>query len=344
MSSRRTARTRKHTGFTLIELLVVVAIIALLISILLPSLGRARAQARTSECLANVYQITKAMLLYADDWDETPPFTSTGHHYDGHNETPDPNEIWLYNFTGELADPSPEDAIRAVAYGRQEDWDRPDIIKTGTLFTYARFEKVYRCPEFARISDPMKSHNAFNYTRAIWGRYYLLPIETGWTEDWGDVQGHIMKPSQVYNAAALPMMLGEQWDRYVACQPNGLDGTNGECYNCNDYLFAQHNNMAIAHGSPVRSTYHDLDDHSPFQTFLWKRAGVGYYDGHAELLRDPWPCFELADNRRRGSWRTMGLQARQLDEMMALQEYIIGLAYAQRGIPRDRWGTIDIKW
>jgi len=340
MSSQRTARTRKETGFTLIELLVVVAIIALLISILLPSLGRARAQARTTECLANMYQITKAMLMYADDWDETPPFTSTGHNYSGHDETPDPNETWLYNFMGE---PDPRAAIKHLAYNRQEDWVDPDAVKTGTLFTYSRFEKLYRCPDFVRISDPAKSHNAFNYTRAIWARYYLLPIETGWEEDWGSVEGPIMKVSQVYNPADLPMMLGEQWDRYVACQPESLDGTNGQCYNGNDYLFAEHNNMAIAHGSPVRSNYHDLDDHDPFQTLLWKRAGVGYYDGHAQLLRDPWPCFELGNNKRRGSWRTMSLQARSWDEMMALQEYIKMLIYAQRGVPSDRYDT-HIQW
>lgn len=54
-------------GFTLIELLVVTAIIALLIGLLLPSLGRARESARASVCLSNLRQMFLACRLYADE-------------------------------------------------------------------------------------------------------------------------------------------------------------------------------------------------------------------------------------------------------------------------------------
>ncbi len=54
-------------AFTLIELLVVVAIIALLVSILLPSLGRAREGARSTLCLANLKQISGGTLMYVTD-------------------------------------------------------------------------------------------------------------------------------------------------------------------------------------------------------------------------------------------------------------------------------------
>ncbi len=57
-------------GFTIVELLVVVSIIALLIGILLPAIGKARDKARTATSLSNLRQLAIAHNAYAGDWED----------------------------------------------------------------------------------------------------------------------------------------------------------------------------------------------------------------------------------------------------------------------------------
>ena len=72
-TTTRRIQRRSRRAFTLIELLVVIAIIALLIGILLPTLGAARLSARVAACLSNLHQQGVGLSAYFVDFGEVMP-------------------------------------------------------------------------------------------------------------------------------------------------------------------------------------------------------------------------------------------------------------------------------
>ena len=84
---KRLIRASAHRGFTLVELLVVIGIIALLISILLPVLNKAREQAKAITCASNEKQILLAFTMYVSgNKGATPIFPGIGESF------PPPND------------------------------------------------------------------------------------------------------------------------------------------------------------------------------------------------------------------------------------------------------------
>jgi prepilin-type N-terminal cleavage/methylation domain-containing protein/prepilin-type processing-associated H-X9-DG protein len=78
-------------AFTLIELLVVIAVIAILAAILFPVFAQARERARMSACVSNMRQIGTALMIYAQDYDETFPYAF----FRGNTQVgADPSYVW----------------------------------------------------------------------------------------------------------------------------------------------------------------------------------------------------------------------------------------------------------
>src|SRR5687767_10444063 len=87
------ALSRAVSGFTLVELLVVIGIIAILIAILVPVLGRAREASRRTQCLSNLRELGTALVMYANNYKDQIPIG----YWDGMKQT---NYLVNYNEGG----------------------------------------------------------------------------------------------------------------------------------------------------------------------------------------------------------------------------------------------------
>lgn len=147
----------RSAGFTLVELLVVMAIVALLIGILLPSLGRAREAARTVKCLSQLRTLGQFTAMYADSNRDAMPRSQ-------HSAFANLAAPWGYAF---------------FEYVEGERYTQGDG-RWGALFN-----GLYRCPSDRRTDRWSYGYNVYYELTAeetlgrTWRRFSQIPRPSG---------------------------------------------------------------------------------------------------------------------------------------------------------------------
>ncbi len=334
-------------SFTLIELLVVVAIIALLIAILLPSLNRARGQARTTLCASRISQLGKAMLIYADDFNETLPFLGRG--WENADDPGQDPRVWPafpgatttvldWKYYEDWLMPNMPDYWTLA----QVDWPDYATVRKGSLFSYTRFEALYRCPEFERVADARKSQDAFNYTRTMLGRKWYhhndpecKPGSPWYFGNWAGCAGPVMRVGQAYAPSRLHLVFGERWDRHCAAGPEGfsppascgqglLEGQIYGSWMASDPMLNIIGNEIGQYHDPAVSPLPAFDRLRDLLPKIRQENAV-FFDGHVALEVDPLPDRNADPNWGLGS---------AVELLVDFIEWTKGQIFSQRG-PTD---------
>jgi prepilin-type processing-associated H-X9-DG protein/prepilin-type N-terminal cleavage/methylation domain-containing protein len=256
---------RRAAAFTLIEVLVVVAIIALLVSLLLPSLRAAREQARTAVCLANERRLGHAVEFYVHSFGVYPPVRL--------------KKIYSYATGGW------EDFYLKI---RNSPWRRKaprwhwfmnygvgPVINPGKYATEAEFNAAldadndfFMCPSLRGESERDVRNGAYGYNWQYIGNS-LVTIGTAYSR-WPVNSSHIKVVSRTVLMA----------DSRGGALPHGL-----HAYTLDPPRLATEHGCTRFGAQRVFDTGQSPYYHVPVEMRHDKRGNVLFADGHAEGMR-----------------------------------------------------------
>ena len=191
-----------------------------------------------------------------------------------------------------------------------EDFARQRLHE-GSLYRYARFEQIYRCPEFERKPPLPGAQRLFNYTRTWLGRKLCLgilgdsneytgqPLPADRIDGPGIAAGKIVRLSQAYAPAAFWMLLDERTEKHCGADPPGFNPPLHP-----SGLIALLTGMPMC-ADPVHTIVGDemgqfhgvkgrvVETAASQQIPLVLQGSIAYYDGHVGLYRDPLPNREI---------------------------------------------------
>jgi prepilin-type N-terminal cleavage/methylation domain-containing protein/prepilin-type processing-associated H-X9-DG protein len=259
---------KKNLGFTLVEMLIVIAIIGILMSMLVPSISRAKKHAKRIECASNLHQMYVASVTYATDYDRGhfPPAISSERWRpmanDGAGEWQRYSRGWVdwYKYENHDSDygNNPPQDLKTYWWGDKGE----TCITNGAIYPYVRDIRVYICPSFKRY---VKDNGDSTYKES--NRSYVMNMKVSWGSFFrlqADKKG--MSRRMLFADGAYEKKYGAKW---------GLKDDGDHSDDTKDWrYYFRGSDGALEWENEQLGDYHK------------DKANVVFLDGHAEWL-DP---------------------------------------------------------
>ena len=252
---------RRQTGFTLIELLVVVSIIALLIGVLVPSLARARRQARGTVCSANLRTLGQGIIMYANEYEDRL--------LPGRLPKID-DDNWQVAIAGGIKYRPTFLAMMGTQIGVPPFAD-PQASKTGVDREGEKGDRqnyasdVYVCPTVGNWTDERNGAYGYNYQFLGNSRLREVPPDPDAYKNWPVMLSRVRSPSacvavgdSMGTAAAYPAGQRKDYSNNAGKEAGGDRRLGNEGFNLDPPTVDPHDGEIAGHNvsPPTRSAVH----------------------------------------------------------------------------------------